>query len=168
MINLKKYYLIIFTFSFIILAGCPNGSDSYSPGTFYIDPPIMTVEPGSSFYLKIYLNSGEQKVANYDITLEFDKGLLSIDDTKGEDGVAFGQDGIPINSVNADIPGEITIRGFYLFGEGPGSNLHMMDVYFKADAKGTSDIIISITSLTDPDDKIIGLPNYIGATVTIQ
>ncbi|MBN1696137.1 MAG: hypothetical protein JW881_01375, partial [Spirochaetales bacterium] len=129
-------------------------------------PPTQTVYTGDDVTVEIHIASETLKIAAYGINIGFDDLLLEIDTSMGVNGVQEGSDGF-LSAVNIQKDGEIKTSGFDTAGKGPGSDLHLLTVYFKAIEEGISEIDINVIDLTDEHTQMIGFLPVTGGSVVI-
>jgi len=139
----------------------------YSAPPVIIAPANQTVRTNEDFTTGVYVNSGNQKVAAYGMTVSYDNSFISVDRNMGEYGVTVGADGF-VTAVNSENQGQVIISGFDASGKGPGSNLHMFTVGWTAgNSAGTTIINLSVDVLVDTNSSPIWFYNTSGAQVQI-
>ncbi|MBN2534784.1 MAG: hypothetical protein JXB88_18025 [Spirochaetales bacterium] len=137
------------------------------PGDVWVFPENQTVSKGGKFTTEIHVNSGEQKVASYGITITYQAANMVLDTEYGDNGVIEGDDGF-IVAINAKEPGKLVVTGFDTGGTGPGADLHLLIIHWTAVETGTMDVILDVDILTDPATEKIGTPNGIDGSVKIE
>ncbi|MBN2443012.1 MAG: hypothetical protein JXJ04_16760 [Spirochaetales bacterium] len=134
--------------------------DAKVAGDVWLVPEFSTVAIGDSFDLEIHVNSGTQKLAAYGFTITYDAVMLTIQD------VDEGTDGF-LAAANTITPGITVTSGFDTAGTGPGTDLQVLVLTFKAINGPYSEINITIDQLVDDLTNTIGTPNGIGGVVNI-
>jgi hypothetical protein len=158
-------FLIALIFLLITLTPCVYAA----AGNVWIYPSTKTVNTNTLFDLDVRVDSGTKKLGAFGFTITFNQSLLNIDTTKGTNGVSAGVDGF-ISAVNTNNgAGKVIINGFNATGTGPGSNLRVLIIHFKAlMSSGNANIGLTVSNLTDETGIKIGTPSGSGATVSIQ
>ena len=152
--------LIIISLIFLIVTGNiisqpPEPTPPVSWGEVWLVHPD-TVELYSDFTCEIHLNSGSQKLAAYEIDLNFDDRIIEVVPYTGSSGVEAGPDGfLAASLIN---PGYIKISGYDVYGTGPGTDMHILTVHFTALSEGTTTLTPDVTTLVAPDSATIGNP----------
>lgn len=136
-------------------------------GRVWITPVISTVQDSSEFKTDVYVNSGDQKVAAYGFLINFSEDIINLDTEKGNSGVEPGKDGY-IAALNANVPGQIFVAGYDVYGKGPGKELHFLVINWRAAKKGETTITITVKNLADETTGIIGKPLGISSKVIVQ
>ena len=95
----------------------------------------------------------------------FDPNVILVDTSRGNNGVTTGPDGF-VAAVNASEPGLLKTTGFDVTGKGPGTDMHILSVYWSAENAGTTLVEIIVNSLIDSSYADIGVPA--GRTVIID
>ena len=147
----------------------PQPADKPEPqiGEVWMDVPGEPVTQGTEFAAKVYLNSGEKKLAAYGLSISYDPAIVSVDTDKGNAGVEPGVDGF-VAAVNTSEPGNIVAAGFDVYGKGPGEKLHVITVYWKAVGSGTSAVNIVVNSLVDDDTMSIGAKKGMSTVIEVR
>jgi predicted RNA-binding protein with EMAP domain len=135
-------------------------------GEVSVVPSDLTVTEGDNFSVEIHVNTGAQKIAAYGIYIGYNTEVLALDTSMGESGISEGPDGF-IAAVNAKQPGLVRVSGFDTSGEGPGTDLHLLTVYWTAIGTGTSLIEITVDNLVDNNTHNIGERKGINGTATV-
>ncbi|MBN2533187.1 MAG: hypothetical protein JXB88_09865 [Spirochaetales bacterium] len=141
-------------------------STGKDPGTVWVVPEIQQVSFNGDFTTEIHVNTGTQLLAAYGIDILYDSSVIAVRTTIGTSGVEAGPDGF-VTAVNAQTPGIIRTSGFDIAGTGPGSDLHIMTVYWTTVSEGTSPLSIDVKTLSDLNADTIGMPNGIGGTISV-
>jgi hypothetical protein len=162
-----------------IIANC-TVSFSFTPiqtnPNAWLNPPSPKVIIERPFALDVIVNSGGRVVGNYDFLLSYDVNKLGIDFSQcNGDGVCVGNDGWNNFSVfhnttivNGAIYGTINIYGTDATGSGPGNDLQLLKVYFKAkDVIGSVPVNLTIQALRSTSGYPIGTVAN-GATVNVS
>jgi hypothetical protein len=145
----------------------PSSNPGNQAGEMWLELPGETVSINSLFSTQIFINTGNQKVAAYGITLQYDSSLIILDKEKGNNGVSAGEDGY-LAAVNASHPGITVIAGFDTFGKGPGKTLQFLTIHWKAVKKGQASIKLKIDTLSDETTQPIGVKKGYGITFDIK
>ncbi|MBN2737270.1 MAG: hypothetical protein JXR70_09840 [Spirochaetales bacterium] len=126
------------------------------PGQFWFEPSTLSLTSGNCFDTDIHLNSGDQTVAAYSITIKYNDTLLKPDFSYGDKGVEAGPDGyvIAVNALN----GIIKIAGFSLDPEIKGENLNFLKIHWIAKKQGLTEMQIASPLLSTPNYETIGKP----------
>ena len=163
---LRLLVLVTFTISFIFAA--TTGVHAAN-GKAWIKPSSKNVHLNTSFDLEIHVKSKKQKLGAYNFTITFDNTLLNVDTTLGTDGVSAGRDGF-ITAVNTNNgAGNVVVNGFNVAGTGPGNNLRVLVVHFKALSNhGKAKIGLSVESLVDVTGATIEITSGKGSRVTVR
>lgn len=158
---------LVFLFTGLILAAA--GDVQAAAGNVWIQPASSTVNTSTAFDLEVRVDSGTQKLGAYQLTLTYNKALVTVDTTKGTYGADAGTDGF-ITVVNTDnTTGVLQVVGFDVNGKGPGASIQVLKVHFKSSTSaGTSSIGLVVDVLTDENAANIGTPSATGGSVTIQ
>ncbi|MBN2536577.1 MAG: DUF3160 domain-containing protein [Spirochaetales bacterium] len=148
----------------------PTPSSTPAPGAGYVwlMPGTITVDTNSEFVTDVYVNTGIQKIAAYGFDITYDEDYIDVNTAIGEYGVEEGADGF-VSAVNVTIPDTIKVTGFDVNGRGPGTELHLLIINWKAGTKpGIIPVEITIETLVDENTYTIGTPTGIGNTVIIS
>ncbi len=140
-------------------------------GRAWIAPSSRNASLGESFTLSVHVNTGDQAIAAYGFTITYDAVLLEVDKTSSEDEDKNGVDAEStgfISAWNVGKAGTIVVTGFDAGGKAPSTDLPIVKIYFKAKAAGTANIGLAVTTLVDVSTDIIGDPNGVPGSVTIQ
>ena len=137
------------------------------PGAVWIIPVSQNIPLGNAFVTEVHMDSGDQLVAAYSINLLYNKDVIQPDISIERSGVAPGADGY-VTTVNPDVPGILRVNGFDVAGRGPGSNLHLLSIYWDAVGVGVTDITLEIQDLVDPVYTTIGIPSAFNGTVIVD
>ena len=128
---------------------------------------ISTVAVNTEFQTKIYINSGNQKVAAYGFLLNFSNDIINLDVNKGNSGVDPGADGY-VAALNTSVPGQLFVAGYDVYGKGPGVELHFLTINWRAMKAGETSITITVRNLVDETTGIVGKPIGISGKVVVQ
>lgn len=131
--------------------------EKQGPGDVWLSPEKVSVKAGDKFETILYVDSGDQKLAAYGVTLMFDANLLEVDRGVGLDGVVEGADG-SVAAVNPNNKGELIFSGFDAYGKGPGPKLEVAKIGWKALKAGKGLIYLKVMNLIDGSYKNIGNP----------
>jgi len=130
-------------------------------GDFWIEPASTTVSSNGDFDLEVYVDTGEEKIGSYQVTITYDDTYLSIESV--DDSGAVGG-----FNANTDNSGEIKVSAFEASGADGGTRVLLFTIHLKAANKsGTTTLSFTETILTDEQGNTIGTPNGTAATVTI-
>ncbi|MBN1699750.1 MAG: hypothetical protein JW881_19705 [Spirochaetales bacterium] len=135
-------------------------------GEVWTSPSQTVVNVGDYFQTEIHVNSGDRRLAYFDIDVWFDKSIIRIDTSRGTDGVAAGSSGF-FDNVWLDTS-SIEIEGRNTTGTGPGTNLHVLTLYWQAIGAGMCIIENTPFYLDDPDNYQIGLLTGTDGTVEVK
>lgn len=150
--------------------GNPNGTAGSvtvlgtvtSAGNVWIVPSTLSVSAGSEFETEIHVDSGNQRIAAYGIDVSYDPGVIEIN---SDPGVEAGADGyVAAYSGGA---GLVVISGFDVSGTGPGSDLHLLTIYWIAVSDGSTALTLVVDTLADPDTSTVGNPSGIDGYVSV-
>ena len=144
----------------------PTPTPDFQAGDVWIITGDDYILQSAQFTTEVHVNSGDQKVAAYGITINFDQTILSVNTSIGSSGVTAGPDGF-VAAVNTTTPGVIVISGFDTGGKGPGTDLNMFTVNWTAIAAGTSTLSVTVDDLTDETTAEIGTPTGYDGSVTV-
>ena len=136
-------------------------------GEFWMEVPKKPVAKGSEFSTKIRINTGDQKIAAYGIRISFDPAVIDVDTGKASIGVEPGPDGF-LAAENLTDPGTLFAAGFDVYGKGPGDNLHILTIHWKAVGIGISTINISVNNLVDEKVAVIGVKKGLSAVIEVE
>lgn len=139
------------------------------PGTgdVWIEPDPIVVHPGSPFEIEVHVNTGAQKIAAYGINFNFNRDFITIDKSRGSNGVIAGPGGF-LSAANADNPGVLVAAGFDTSGKGPKSDFHLLTIYWKAVSKGNATILVTVRKLADDATLPVGKPSGKSGTVIVE
>lgn len=139
-----------------------------TPVLVYMSPAATTVSTGSAFTNEIRVNSGNQKVAAYGINLEWDSVLIYVNTSIGMNGVEAGDQGF-LNAASVPSAGELKIAGFDAAGKGPGNNMQLVKIYWKAGTvAGSTDISVTVETMVDLNyNEITSSYRGAGAKITV-
>jgi hypothetical protein len=128
-------------------------------------PPNVTV--GLDFIALVHVNTGDQLIAAYGLDITYDPAVISLITDIGSNGIEPGPDGFV--SATSILPSEglIRVSGFDANGKGPDDDLILLVINFIAIAEGTSAINITVDQIVDQNTANIGVPEGIGASVTV-
>ncbi|MBN2441082.1 MAG: DUF3160 domain-containing protein [Spirochaetales bacterium] len=151
----------------IYFPATPSPTPVAGAGNVWFEPEEIATAINADFITEVHLNSGSQRLAAYDFTVTYDDNYMSLNTSVGMDGVEPGVDGF-VTAVNAAESGTVRITGIDAMGKGPGLDLHILTIYWRAGpTPGNSDITNNIHSLIDPDTAVIGIPSVTSVTVAI-
>lgn len=136
-------------------------------GRVWIKPETSTVPLNSEFQIDIYVNSGNQKVAAYGFLLNFTKDIINLNTGIGNNSVEPGDDGY-IAALNTNVPGQLFVAGYDVYGKGPGLELHFLKIHWRAVKKGETIITITVKNLVDETTAVVGKPVGISSKVVVE
>jgi hypothetical protein len=148
----------------VIVTGAAVDPDA---GLVSFHPADKVIGLGTSGFIELHINSGNQEVAAYGFELYFDETILEINTEMGNNGVEAGGDGY-VTAVNPENPGVIMFNGFDVYGIGPGNDLHLVTVYFNGINAGTSELTLNIDTLIDAEYNDVGIPHAIPGTINVM
>jgi hypothetical protein len=126
-----------------------------SPGEVWLKKEQKVVRTGFSFYTEIHADTGNQKLKTYEIKVEYDPEMLSINTSRGINGVDAGGNGF-VTSAGTTGKGVLVVKGVDMFGKLPNTDLYLMNIHWIAQKKGKTKINISVTTFMDVDEEDIG------------
>jgi len=129
-------------------------------------PGEKTLGLGEKFSTGVHVDSGTSKLGAYQFTITYNQNIITVDTTKGTNGVEPGADGF-VAAVNANTPGRLIVNGFDAYGKGPGNDLHVLTVHWKTVGAGTTTLGLTVTDLVDETGITIGTPHGIDGEVTV-
>jgi hypothetical protein len=135
-------------------------------GTISFSASSYSTGIGGALDVPVYVNTGNQNVAAYGLSVSYNSSVLSVDSSQGSSGVSAGTDGF-VSAVN-DLGNALNISGFEANGKGPSTNLHLITLHFIGEAQGSSTLSISVSDLTDSAYATIGNPSGGSATVSVS
>lgn len=144
-----------------------EGKEKQGPGDVWITPETLTVKKGDLFATDVHLNAGGQLFAAYTFNIKFDKNVLEINESIGEYGAVAGPEGFVI-AVNTKNAGEMIITGFDTLGKGPGSDLNIFSINWKALNPGKTNVTLFIKTLVDVERQPIGKFQSFGTAITVE
>jgi len=148
----------------------PDTTQDPDAGKVWIEPSDIDVYQWASFTTDIYVNTGIQSLAEYNIRIAINTNtIIAIDTSVGINGVEAGVDGF-LNSVNLNSGIDIEIVGNKPEGINPGERIHLITLHWKviSDLYGINEnIYISPYILNDISDIPVGYPIGEGTTVEI-
>jgi len=124
------------------------------------------INAGNNFVTELHLNSGNQKVSAYGVTITYDASVIAINAAIGNSGVEAGANGF-VSAINNTTPGKIIISGFDTNGTGPGTDLTIVRINWTALSGGNASMQMVIMSLIDNLLATIGTPKATVAVITI-
>lgn len=136
------------------------------PGTVWFVPDSLRIQTEAFFTTGVHVNSGTQKIAAFGIIIEYSDALLDVNRNIGNNGVIPGSDGF-IAAVNARDPGVLFVSGFDSYGKGPGEDLHLLSIQWRALNNGVSKLSLTIRDLNDVKTAAIKNLKTIDGLVTI-
>jgi len=153
-------FLSIFWVCCIILTSAQE-----NPGDIWLEIPD-NVQLGDIFTFELHLNSGNQRIAAYEIRVIPDVYFLQPDYSDTSNAVEAGKDGFVIHGLFES--NLFLCSGFDTSGKGPGTNLHLLTFHCKALKKGPNLLQVKINTLTDENYNTIGVPQGINRSLTIS
>jgi hypothetical protein len=145
----------------------PTDPPQAPPGGAWLRPASLTVYVNQNFTQDIYINAGDQKVANYDVTVTYGSNVLRVNTDLGVSGVSQGTYGF-IGNVDAGTPGKLRITGSNPAGTGPGVNLFFLQINWTSlTLEGATSIGLITNVLSDTNGNTIGTLQNVGATVIV-
>jgi hypothetical protein len=136
-------------------------SKSSSVGTVYLNPSLIVANQGTSLILDMYVNTGSEKLRNFDIELNFDTNALIYSST------SHGAEGLS-TVINSQTPGKIIFSGSHYAGQGPSTSLHILQITFYALTKGITEPNLTINQLVYLSSATIGTPLVLSAHIEVQ
>jgi hypothetical protein len=136
-------------------------------GDVWFVPSNITADEGECFDTEIHVNTGDQIIAAYGFEISFVETVIMVNTELGMDGVETGPDGF-IVAINPDIPGQFIFSGFDTQGRGPGTDLNFVKIHWAAVGPGISPLDLTVRNLNDINLAVIGVPNDIDGTVTVN
>lgn len=127
---------------------------------------IPDQDVGALFKAYLYVDSGSQLIAAYSLDIIYNPSLIQVETAVGHSGVEIGADGF-VSAVDAGSPGVLIIAGFDVAGHGPGTQLHLLTITWRALADGISPLTLTVDSLVDTSYLPIGTPRGITGSVTV-
>ena len=112
----------------------------------------------------LQLNTGDQKLADYEIWVAFDEDIIQIDTSIGNNGIGVTQGFI--SSVEIQ-PGLLKIYGTDENGIAPDTDINFFNIHWIGIEYGSSKIIFEIKKLENENNETIGTPQGYEAEVTI-
>ncbi|MBN2441469.1 MAG: hypothetical protein JXJ04_08980, partial [Spirochaetales bacterium] len=137
-----------------------------SAGSVWLDPSSQTVSNGAAFTLNVHCHTGNAYLAAYGIDFYFDTSVINIDSSVSRI-VEKGPDGY-LAASNTGTAGKIVTSGFDASGVGPSSDIHLLIIHMVGTGSGTSAIDIDVRSFVDDATTVIGNPNGISGSVTVN
>lgn len=145
----------------------PTEEPGPKAGELWMKLSNESITENSLFSTELRINTGDQKVAAYGIKIHYDDSVLSLVAERGNDGVVAGVDGF-VAAVNAVKAGTVVIAGFDTTGKGPGDNLHLLTIYWKAVKKGSTTIKIEIDKLADELTQPLGVTKVSSISFNVE
>jgi hypothetical protein len=148
-------------------APVPTQTPMPGAGDVRIVPQQTSVFINQTFSVEIHVDTGYQMIAAYGIDLSFTSGVISVDASKGNNGVEAGPDGF-VAAANISESGMLKTSGFDATGKGPGRDLHLLTICFTAGPyEGNTPLNLAINTLVDENTDVIGIPSSINGSVTV-
>ncbi|MBN2444980.1 MAG: dockerin type I repeat-containing protein [Spirochaetales bacterium] len=144
----------------VVIYGVPDVNVMFTPD-------YQNVKINSDFATEIHVNTVGFRLASYDFTINYGAGVISVDTTKGTNGVDPGVDGF---SATSDIsePGNLTISGSHETSSAYGNDVHLCTIYWTAGSDTGSTILdLTINRLAGESGGQIGIPTDIDGRVSI-
>jgi len=96
----------------------------------YLDGDSQNADeiPGQRFAIRVIVNSGESRIGAYQFVLNYDADLIGVNTFIGDGGVEIGKNGF-LATVNPNIPGELIVNGFNVFGSAPGEEVELVIIH---------------------------------------
>ena len=129
-----------------------------APLAIYAAPGDVWVDSGAGTnQAVVHVDTGAQKLGAYQFVVTFDPSTVSVDTSKGNNGVAAGADGF-VSAVNTDNSnGKVVVNGFDVNGGSSGSNLEVLKIALNVkNASGLAGIKVRAESLADEVGGAIG------------
>ncbi|MBN2736658.1 MAG: hypothetical protein JXR70_06725 [Spirochaetales bacterium] len=180
---MKQKGLILFSvvITVMLLFSCGGGTSSKpakatplpaseiepGAGEMWLGDVDGTATAGGTFTTKLYINTGKQKIAAYGVYVYYDDTMMTIDTAIGNAGISEGTDGF-VAAVNPNEPGRVMISGFDVYGKGPGKELHLATINWKAKKAGKTDLRVEVDKLTDETTIDVGNPIGKSTSITIN
>ena len=140
------------------------------PGSAWLDPRDRTVRVNEEFTWEIHVNTDDQLLALYEIDVSWPPDIMSVDTSKGNNGVDLSPDGWIIAIPLYEDFGTITLSGFDVNGAGPSHDLHLCNIYYIAGAQPVTNAVVevSVDKFVNPDTYTIGYGLGLDSTITIK
>ena len=130
--------------------------------TVWFSPTITNVTKNGTFSTKLTVNANNPtsvtQIGYFDVTVSYNNARISVDKSKGTNGVTALNSGLLI-SVDNTIPGTLHIIGVLLGYGSPAFDLARID--WNAIAGGTASLGLKVTSLNDSNGKSLATGDYI-------
>jgi hypothetical protein len=117
-------------------------------GEVWFVPETSTVSLNDEFTVEIHANTGTRRLAAYGFEIAYDAAIISVNTDIGNSGVEAGADGY-VAAVNPNKAGRLVVTGFDTAGTGPGSDLHVITINWRAEGIGTSSLHLTINNVAD-------------------
>jgi hypothetical protein len=113
------------------------------------------VKAGDPFFSEVHVDTGNDKLAEYEITFEYDAEHFDVNKGIGINGLEAGGNGF-ITSVDIPEPGKIIARGLYIYGKLPNRDFYLLNIHWIARKKGKSRICVTVNNMVTPEKEVIG------------
>ena len=119
----------------------PSPNDS---GKVWFVPGIIEVKVRKLFSTEIHADTGTQRLAAYGFEIKYDTKKIEINTAMGIWGVKPGKSGF-ISAANVITPGTLIVAGFDAWGREPGTDLHLLTLFWQAQVfPGVTNITLHI------------------------
>ncbi|GAG06152.1 unnamed protein product, partial [marine sediment metagenome] len=130
----------------LISAFCTGGGGPIGSGDVWFVPDNIMIGVGASYSDEIHMSVGGDKLGGYNIKITYDPAVLSVDKSKGDNGVEAGSDGF-VAAVNAENAGTLRVSGFDVTGKGPGADLHVLTIHWTAVSLGATPLSFDVANM---------------------
>jgi hypothetical protein len=148
----------------------PIAEATSSPGvvqqTVWFSPAGYTANVGDSIVTPIHLDSKGNMVAAYGFKVAYPYDVVHVDTSIGTSGVKAGSDGF-VTAVNANVNGTLAISGFDVEGKGPGTDLDLIRINWKAIAVGSATLQLTVATLVDLQTNSLEKPDLVTAQIDV-
>ncbi|MBN2536532.1 MAG: TRAP transporter large permease subunit [Spirochaetales bacterium] len=134
-----------------------------NPGEAWLKKEQKAVRAGDSFFTEIHVDTGDQKLAHYEIRFEYDPEIIQVNTTMGNNGIDPAGNGF-VSVVEIPGNGVLVAKGEDT-GKYPSRDLHLITIHWTAQKKGKTKINIDVFAFLDEFGDEIG--NYRGGLFKI-
>jgi hypothetical protein len=130
-------------------------------------PNTANVTRGDGFEISVLCNTGSSKLGAYGFSVRYDATKITVDTTKGTNGVSAGSEGF-VSTVDTSNPGTIVINGVDISGRGPGGSIEVCVVNFKSLNLGAFNTYLDVSSIADETGTSFAQHRGFGTTGTVK
>ena len=126
---------------------------------------VSTQTVDDTFETEIYVNTSKRNLADYEFDIAYNESVIRI---ASANDIVAGAEGFVSEVNNDNDNGLVTIAGFDPEGRDPSFQLHLLTITWTAVGVGTSSLDLTIITLKEAIDWLIGTPTDIDGSVVVE